>query len=58
VLFGRAHWAGVIQSAEGDRGARAYLASHGCIDIEAGDLGDGADIDTLAALAEWRARDR
>ena len=28
VLIGRDHWAGVIASAQGDRGARDYLAAN------------------------------
>ena len=28
VLLGRAHWAGVVETADGDRGARDYLAAH------------------------------
>lgn len=45
VLIGRAHWAGVIETARGDRGARDYLASHEVTLVECGDLATGADID-------------
>lgn len=53
VLIGRDHWSGVIESAVGDRGARAYLAAHAVDLVECGDLGSGADIDTRAELATW-----
>ncbi len=45
VLLGRAHWAGVSESARGDRGARDYLATHDVVLVECGDLATGADID-------------
>lgn len=45
VLIGRDHWAGVAESATGDRGARAYLAAHEVALVECGDLGTGADVD-------------
>jgi CTP:molybdopterin cytidylyltransferase MocA len=45
VLLGRAHWAGVVASAEGDRGARDYLAAHPPEEVECGDLASGADRD-------------
>ncbi|MFB8244661.1 NTP transferase domain-containing protein [Streptomyces sp. NPDC055952] len=53
VLFGAAHWAGVASSAEGDRGARAYLREHAaqvCL-VECGDVARPYDIDTEADLA-------
>lgn len=56
VLIGRAHWAGVRQSAGGDRGARDYLRSHDVVLVESADIGSGDDIDTSAALARWRGR--
>ncbi len=46
VLLGRNHWVGVIDTAVGDVGARAYLASQNVRRIELGDVADGADIDT------------
>ena len=46
VLIGRDHWAGVIETATGDRGARDYLASHDVTLVECGDLATGADVDT------------
>ncbi|MFC7220845.1 NTP transferase domain-containing protein [Streptomyces polyrhachis] len=52
VLLGRRHWAGVADSARGDRGARAYLREHtGELTlVECGDVADPADIDTPADL--------
>lgn len=46
VLIGRDHWAGVVGSADGDRGARDYLEAHDHLRVECGDLGSGADVDT------------
>ena len=46
VLIGRDHWAGVLDTAAGDRGARAYLATHDHLRVECGDLGSGGDVDT------------
>jgi CTP:molybdopterin cytidylyltransferase MocA len=47
VLIGRAHWAGVVGSAGGDRGARDYLAEHASeVElVECGDLATGRDVD-------------
>lgn len=45
VLLGRAHWAGVADSAVGDQGARAYLSRHSPTLIECGDLATGRDAD-------------
>lgn len=45
VLLGRDHWAGVVASATGDRGARDYLAAHDVELVECGDLATGADVD-------------
>jgi CTP:molybdopterin cytidylyltransferase MocA len=45
VLLAHAHWDGVATSAEGDRGAREYLASHEVILVECGDLASGEDVD-------------
>jgi len=50
VLIGREHWAGVSESAIGDRGARAYLNEHDSVLIEVGDVADGNDIDHRADL--------
>ena len=48
VLIGRAHWAGIIPTLVGDRGARDYLVAHGVVEVECGDLFDGHDIDRLS----------
>jgi CTP:molybdopterin cytidylyltransferase MocA len=45
VLLGRDHWAGVVETSTGDRGARDYLASHEVALVECGDLATGADVD-------------
>ena len=45
VLIGRDHWAGVVATATGDRGARDYLAAHGTVLVECGDLATGVDVD-------------
>ena len=49
VLLGRAHWAGVLESAAGDRGARDYLATHDVTTVECWDLATGVDVDVAAA---------
>lgn len=46
VMLGRDHWAGVVASAAGDRGARDYLAGHMVFLVECGDLATGHDVDT------------
>jgi len=46
VLIGRDHWAGVVETATGDRGARDYLATHDVALVECGDLATGADVDS------------
>lgn len=46
VVLGRDHWAGVIDSARGDRGARTYLDAHDVRLVECGDLATGRDMDT------------
>jgi CTP:molybdopterin cytidylyltransferase MocA len=46
VLLGRDHWAGVIRSAVGDQGARAYLATRDVTPVECGDLATGHDVDS------------
>jgi CTP:molybdopterin cytidylyltransferase MocA len=57
VLIGRGHWAGVIASARGDRGARGYLAAREVLLVECGDLANGTDVDTQSALDSWLAQD-
>lgn len=46
VVIGRAHWPGVAATANGDAGARAYLAGHARVLIECADIGHGRDLDT------------
>lgn len=46
VLIGRDHWADVVATATGDRGARDYLAAREVTLVECGDLATGADVDT------------
>ena len=50
VLLGRDHWAGVVATAKGDRGARDYLQAHPPVLVECGDLASGQDVDTPDAL--------
>jgi CTP:molybdopterin cytidylyltransferase MocA len=50
VLLGREHWAGVVESATGDQGARHHLASHGVLEVDCADLAGGEDADTPDAL--------
>ena len=45
VLLGRDHWPGVIETAVGDSGARAYLRAHPARLVECGDIGTGEDTD-------------
>jgi CTP:molybdopterin cytidylyltransferase MocA len=46
VLLGRDHWAGVIETAVGDQGARAYLAPRDVTLVECADLASGRDVDS------------
>jgi CTP:molybdopterin cytidylyltransferase MocA len=45
VLLGRDHWAGVIGTATGDEGARAYLAAHDVTEVDCTGLADPTDLD-------------
>ena len=45
VLLGRDHWPGVVATAVGDAGARAYLRDRDVIPVECGDLATGRDVD-------------
>ncbi|NQX03742.1 NTP transferase domain-containing protein [Rathayibacter sp. VKM Ac-2856] len=45
VLLGRMHWRPLAASLSGDAGAREYLARHGVLEVECGDLFSGADRD-------------
>ncbi|WP_424186054.1 nucleotidyltransferase family protein [Actinokineospora sp. G85] len=55
VLLGRSHWGGVVESARGDAGARAYLRARDVVAVECADVAVGSDVDTpedLAGLVE------
>ena len=45
VVLGRAHWPGILAAANGDVGARAYLARHLPALVECADLASGRDVD-------------
>lgn len=47
VVLGRDHWAGVVASARGDRGARDYLQQRAVqvVGVECGDVADPEDVD-------------
>lgn len=46
VRFDRDHWAGIVVSAQGDRGARAYLSGRADVTVvEVGDVAQGYDVD-------------
>ena len=45
VVLGRAHWPGILATANGDFGARTYLDRHLPTLIECADLASGRDID-------------
>src|SRR5699024_7959324 len=46
VLLGREHWVGVLESLEGDAGARSYLRLHAPRLVAVSDLATGHDVDT------------
>lgn len=46
VYFSSAQWMPAADSLVGDTGARRYLAAHGVVEIECGDLWDGMDRDS------------
>ena len=48
VLLGRDHWPAVLGTAQGDRGARDYLATADVTLVECGDLAGGRDVDRLS----------
>lgn len=50
VLVGREHWRGIVESLQGDSGARDYLDRHGVVTVECGDLASGHDVDTPEGL--------
>jgi CTP:molybdopterin cytidylyltransferase MocA len=45
VVIGRNHWSRLVVTLAGDRGAAAYLSSHGALSVECGDLATGRDVD-------------
>jgi molybdenum cofactor cytidylyltransferase/nicotine blue oxidoreductase len=45
VLLGREHWAGVIETATGDEGARRYLVAHDVTEVDCTGLADPTDLD-------------
>ena len=45
VLIGREHWAGVVETATGDEGARRYLAAHAVTEVDCTGLADPVDLD-------------
>ncbi len=45
VLIGRDHWAGVLETATGDEGARRYLAAHEVVEVDCTGLADPTDLD-------------
>jgi molybdenum cofactor cytidylyltransferase/nicotine blue oxidoreductase len=49
VLIGSEHWAGVIETATGDEGARRYLAAHDVLEVDCTGLADPTDLDVPPA---------
>ena len=45
VLLGREHWAGVMETAKGDEGARRYLAAHDVTEVDCTGIADPLDLD-------------
>jgi molybdenum cofactor cytidylyltransferase len=45
ALIGRDHWATLAAAVRGDAGARAYLAAHSALPVEAADVSSGEDVD-------------
>ncbi|MGY2064116.1 nucleotidyltransferase family protein [Blastococcus sp. SYSU DS0619] len=45
VLLGRDHWAGVVETATGDEGARRYLADRDVVEVDCTGLADPTDLD-------------
>jgi nicotine blue oxidoreductase len=55
VKFSRAHWAGIIESARGDVGARNYLANNeAVVYLPLDDLASGIDVDTVEQLDSFK----
>lgn len=57
VLLARRHWAGVVDAAVGDAGARPYLRAHPDLvtRVECADTGSPDDVDTTEDLARLSA---
>lgn len=55
VLLGSEHWAGVLESLEGDAGARSYLRIHAPALVDVSDLATGRDIDTPEERLKFEA---
>ncbi|MDE0545077.1 hypothetical protein [Microbacterium sp. C7(2022)] len=49
VIIGSAHFAALVETLDGDRGAGLYLRAHGALRVECGDLWSGADVDRPSA---------
>ena len=58
VLIDRVHWAAVLETADGDTGARPFLRAHPNLVtlVECGDVGSPDDIDSPGDLARVRAK--
>ena len=54
VAIGRDHWAAVVTTARGDRGARDHLRATPHRLVECGDLATGRDLDTAGDLDDLR----
>ena len=54
MLIGREHWAGVIETATGDEGARRYLAAHDVTEVDCTGLADPTDLDVPARSRGYR----
>ena len=54
VAIGRDHWAAVLTTARGDRGARDHLRATPHRLVECGDLATGRDLDTTGDLDDLR----
>jgi molybdenum cofactor cytidylyltransferase/nicotine blue oxidoreductase len=52
VLLGREHWAGVIETAAGDEGARRYLGTHDVVEVDCTGLADPTDLDVPPASVD------
>jgi CTP:molybdopterin cytidylyltransferase MocA len=55
VLIGRAHWPALVESLQGDEGARGYLADRDVVAVPCDDLATGRDVDRpdqLGALVD------